>query len=128
ARIRKRQREFSQQRMLQDMAKADVVISNPIHLAVALQYDPVTMDALVCLAKGRDHAARRIREAARRYEVTWAEDRFLARALYASVDVGDPIPESLYDAVAEVLAFVWRLRGRHLGIAPDLSGLGQPHR
>jgi len=115
SRIRRRQRELAQARMLQEVRRADVVITNPTHYAVALRYDPETMDAPVCCAKGKDHMALRIRQIARECNVTWVEDRFLARSLYHAVDVGEPVPESLYEAVAEVLAFVWRLRNRTLG-------------
>lgn len=115
SRIRRRQRELAQARMLQEVRRADVVITNPTHLAVALRYDPETMDAPVCCAKGKDHLALRIRQIAKEHDVTWVEDRFLARSLYHAVDVGEAVPESLYQAVAEVLAFVWRLRNRGLG-------------
>ena len=119
ARIRRRQRELASMRMLQEVRRADVVITNPTHYAVALRYDPATMAAPVCCAKGKGHLALRIREIARQYGVTWVEDRFLARSLYQSVDVGEAVPEALYEAVAEVLAFVWRLRNRKLS---DLTG------
>lgn len=114
SRIRKRQRELAQARMLQEVRHADVVVVNPTHYAVALRYDPETMTAPVCCAKGRDWLALRIRELAKQYQVTWVEDRFLARSLYAAVEVGQPVPPALYGAVAEVLAFVWRLRGKTL--------------
>ncbi|HEY8449432.1 MAG TPA: EscU/YscU/HrcU family type III secretion system export apparatus switch protein [Bacillota bacterium] len=114
SRIRRRQRELAQARMLQEVRRADVVIFNPTHYAVALRYDPDTMAAPMCCAKGKDWMALRIREIARRYDITWVEDRFLARALYTAVEPGEMVPESLYQAVAEVLAFVWRLRGRTL--------------
>lgn len=114
ARIRKRQRELAQMRMLQDVAEADVVITNPTHYAVALKYDPEKMSAPVCCAKGKDWLALRIREIARQHNVTWVEDRYLARTLYGSVELGQPVPPALYKAVAEVLAFVWRLKGRSL--------------
>lgn len=119
ARIRRRQRELAAMRMLQEVRRADVVITNPTHYAVALRYDPATMAAPVCCAKGKGHMAVRIREVARQHGVTWVEDRFLARSLYQSVDVGEAVPEALYEAVAEVLAFVWRLRNRKWS---DLAG------
>lgn len=120
ARLRRRQRELSRRRMLLDVRRADVIVTNPTHLAVALRYDPATMAAPVVVAKGQGPMARLIRSVGRRYGVPWVEDRFLARALYGAVRVGEPIPESLYAAVAEVLAFVWRLRGR------SLADLGVP--
>lgn len=114
SRIRQRQREMVQARMFRDLAESDVVVTNPTHLAVALRYDPQTMAAPVVTAKGAGHLALRIREAARAYGIVWVQDKFLARALYRQVDIGEQVPESLYQAVAEVLAFVWRLRGRRI--------------
>lgn len=122
SRVRRRQRELLRRRMLLDVRRADVVVVNPTEFAVALRYDPETMAAPVVVAKGRDHMARLIRALARRFGVPWVEDRFLARTLFRSVEVGDPVPETLYAAVAEVLAFVWRLKGRSLR---DLTGGGR---
>lgn len=108
---RRRQRELARQRMIADVRRATVVVTNPDHYAVALRYVPEEMDAPVALAKGKGFLAQRIKEAARRHDVTVVEDPPLARALYRVVDVGKAIPEDLYQAVAEVLAFVWRLKG-----------------
>lgn len=114
SRMRRRQREIALGRMVRDVRKADVVVTNPTHVAVALQYDPQTMAAPVVLAKGAGRLAERIKEIAREHGVTIVENPPLARALYDTVAVGTQIPPDLYQAVAEVLAYVWRLRGRTL--------------
>lgn len=111
-RIRKRQREMAMRRMMQEVPKADVVITNPVHVAVALRYDAGKMDAPQVVAKGADYLARRIRQVAEQHGVTIMENPPLARALYARVEVGQTIPEDLYKAVAEVLAYVYRLKGK----------------
>ncbi|HJV89170.1 MAG TPA: flagellar biosynthesis protein FlhB [Holophagaceae bacterium] len=97
-------------RMLAEVPKATVIVTNPTHVAVALQYDEKTA-APVCLAKGLDHLALKIREKAKESGVTILERPELARALYRQVDVGKPIPGELYQAVAQVIAFVYRLKG-----------------
>lgn len=112
---RRRQREMAKRRMLQDVARAQVVVTNPDHYAVALRYSPDEMTAPMVVAKGRGYMAQRIKEVARRHGVAVYEDPPLARALYRMVEVGRSIPEELYQAVAEVLAFVWRLKGYHVG-------------
>jgi len=109
ARIRALQYEASRRRMLAEVPRADVVITNPTHYAVALKYEAGTA-APVVVAKGADFLAQKIREAAREARVPLVENRAVARALYATVEVGRPIPESLYQAVAEILAYVYRLR------------------
>ena len=111
-RIRQRQREMARQRMMQDVPKADVVVTNPTTYAVALQYDRAAMNAPALVAKGRGVVARRIREIAEERGVPIVENRPLARALYDLVEVGREIPEHLYKAVAEVLAFVYKLKGK----------------
>lgn len=110
--IRERQRRMALMRMMQDVPKADVVITNPTHFAVALQYDGSKMDAPVVVAKGQDYLALRIREIARKHDVVIMENKPLARALYERSEVGDMIPGDLFQAVAEVLAYVYRLKGR----------------
>ncbi len=100
----------ARRRMLAQVPKATVVVTNPTHVAVALRYDDRTA-APVCVAKGLDHLALNIRERAREAGVPILERPELARALYRSVDVDKPIPRELYQAVAQVLAFVYRLRG-----------------
>ena len=110
--IRRRMRKLrSFKRQLEDVAKATVVVTNPTHLAVALQYDQSLASPRV-LAKGADYQARRIREAARFAGVPIVENKPLARGLYAAVEAGDDIPLELYQAVAEVLAYVFSLRRR----------------
>jgi flagellar biosynthetic protein FlhB len=110
SRIRRRMREVSVRGMMKDMPKADVVITNPTHYAVALHYDKLKAAAPVVLAKGADYMAKRIKEAAIKHRVEIVENAELARALYRSVKIGKEIPAELYQAVAEVLAFVYRLR------------------
>ena len=110
-RIRNKMMEMSMQRMMQDVPKADVVITNPKHYAVAILYDKEVSDAPRVVAKGVDFAARKIREKAKEHNVHIVEDRQLARTLYATVDIGQVIPPELYQAVAEILAFVYKLRG-----------------
>ena len=112
ARIRERQRRMAIMRMMQEVPKADVIITNPTHFAVALQYDGTKMDAPRVVAKGQDYLALRIREIARAHDVVTMENKPLARALYERTEIGDTIPADLFQAVAEVLAYVYRLKGR----------------
>lgn len=112
ARIRRRQRELASRRMMQAVPTADVVVTNPVHLAVALKYDQATMEAPVVVAKGAGIVARRIKEVAEEHGVPVVEDVALARALYDGVELGQAIPVELYQAVADVLAFVYRMRRR----------------
>lgn len=109
-RIRTLQREFSQQRMMEATRTADVVITNPLHFAVALKYDAQAGKAPVVLAKGRDLIALQIRSVAIANDVAIFEAPPLARALYASTKIGMEIPENLYVSVAKVLAYVYQLR------------------
>jgi flagellar biosynthetic protein FlhB len=115
ARIRALQRQLARGRMLQDVPTADVVITNPTHLAIALSYRDAEMQAPLVVAKGADHIAARIREIARQHDVPLVENKPLAQALYRSVDVGMEIPAALFQAVAEVLAYIYRLRSRPAG-------------
>ncbi len=112
ARIRRIQIEMTRKRMLQEVPKANVVLVNPTHVAVALQYKTETMEAPVMVAKGADHVAERIREVARAYGVPIIRRPELARTIYSTVKLGAPIPETLYVAVAEILAMIYRLRHR----------------
>lgn len=112
ARIRSVQREAARKRMMQDVPKADVIVTNPTHIAVALKYDADSMAAPKVVAKGADLVAQRIKELGRKSGVPLVENVPLARALHKSVKVGKTVPRSLYQAVAEVLAYVYRLRGR----------------
>jgi flagellar biosynthetic protein FlhB len=112
SRVRTIQREMTKKRMMAAVKTADVVITNPTHLAVALKYDTTTMGAPVVVAKGAGLVAERIRELARHHGVAVVEHKFVARTLFKLVDVGKEIPNELYRAVAEILAFVYRARGR----------------
>ena len=109
-RQRQRMREVSQRRMMQDVPKADVVITNPTHYAVAIKYDAETAKAPIVLAKGEDFLAQKIKEAAKEHQIEIVENKPLARMLYANVDIGQEIPPELYQAVAEVLAMVYNTR------------------
>lgn len=110
ARVRALQREAARRRMMAEVPKADVVVTNPSHYAVALAYRNGEMRAPKVLAKGADHVAQRIRELASDAGVPLLEAPPLARALYQHTEIGDEIPEKLYNAVAEVLAYVFQLR------------------
>jgi flagellar biosynthetic protein FlhB len=110
--IREKQRRMAIQRMMQEVPKADVVITNPTHYAVALRYDAAEMDAPVVVAKGIDYLALRIREIAKESDVPIMENKPLARALYDRVEIGRMIPVDLFQAVAEILAYIYRLKGR----------------
>lgn len=112
SRIRERQRLLARRRMMQDVPKADVVIVNPTHLAIALQYDQSRSDAPVVLAKGQGYLAQRIKELAREHRISVIEDKPLAQALFKAVEIGQAIPPEFYQAVAEILAFVFRTRQR----------------
>lgn len=113
--IRQRQREMAQKRMMADVPKADVVITNPTTLAVAIKYEKGKMEAPVVLAKGKDKVAARIREIAEEHKIPVVENKPLAWALYESVEVGEAIPEKLYKGVAEVLAFVYGFKDKRKG-------------
>ncbi|MFT5662093.1 MAG: flagellar biosynthetic protein FlhB [Sulfurimonas sp.] len=108
AKIRQKQMEMSSQRMMSEVPKADVIITNPTHYAVALKYDE-TKHAPVIIAKGMDHIAQQIKKIARENEVHIVQNPPLARSLYDDVDLDHPIPEALYAAVAEVLAYVYKM-------------------
>ncbi len=110
--IRQKMQEASRRRMMQELPKADVVITNPTHYAVAIRYDSSEAEAPVVLAKGEDYLAGRIKEIARENDIEIVENKPLARMLYANVDVGQMVPPELYAAVAEVLAYVYKLKGR----------------
>ena len=109
---RARMMQASRRRMMQQLPQADVVITNPTHYAVAIKYDPELYDAPYVVAKGADYLAERIRQIARDNNVEIVENKPLARMLYANVDVDQIVPPELYQAVAEVLALVYRLQGR----------------
>ena len=100
--------------MMHEVPKADVVITNPVHYAVALKYEALVMNAPTCVAKGQDLVAQRIKEIAEENEVPVVENKPLARELYRRVEVGDEVPEDLFTAVAEVIAFVYRMKERKM--------------
>jgi flagellar biosynthetic protein FlhB len=110
ARIRRTQREMSQRRMMQDVPDADVVVTNPTHYAVALKYDTEKAGAPIVIAIGGDEIALQIRKIADRYEVPIVESPLLARSLYHTGEIGQQIPEQLFVAVAQVLAYVYQLK------------------
>lgn len=107
--IKQKQRALAMQRMMQEVPKADVIVTNPTHYAVALKYAE-GMTAPVVVAKGQDLVAQRIKEIAKEAKVVIVENKPLARALYAAAEVGDIVPQELYKSVAEVLAYVYRLK------------------
>jgi flagellar biosynthetic protein FlhB len=111
SRVRSVQRDMMRKRMMAAVPEADVVVTNPTHLAVALKYDQARMSAPIVVAKGAGHLAERIRAVARQHGVAVVENKFVARTLYKLVDIGREIPADLYRAVAEILAFVFRARG-----------------
>lgn len=110
--IRQRMMEASRRRMMQDLPKADVVITNPTHYAVAIRYDTNIADAPFVVAKGVDYLAQKIKEIAKEHHIEIMENKPLARSLYANVEIGEQIPQELYVAVAEVLAAVYRAQGK----------------
>ncbi|HEX5322375.1 MAG TPA: flagellar biosynthesis protein FlhB [Capsulimonadaceae bacterium] len=113
-RIRQKQRAIANKRMMQEVPKADVVITNPTHYAIALKYDAKSMGAPRVVAKGKDYIAQTIKDIARESNVPLVENRPLARALFRDVALGKEIPGVLYQAVAEVLAFVYRTHRKRL--------------
>ncbi len=112
SRIRQKQRQMSMRRMMQNMQNADVVITNPTHYAVALRYKEGKDAAPVVLAKGADFLAQKIKEKARELNITIVENKPVARALYAACEIGDLIPENMYQAIADILIYVYRQTNR----------------
>lgn len=111
-RIRQKMQEISNKRMMKQLPEADVVITNPTHLAVAIKYDKSADGAPVVIAKGADHLAAKIREVARENKIEIVENKPLARMLYFNVEIGQEVPRELYQMVAEVLAYVYRLKNQ----------------
>jgi flagellar biosynthesis protein FlhB len=111
-RIRQLQRSAARKRMMQQVPKATAVIVNPTHYAVALRYEPETMVAPVVIAKGKGYIALRIRETALDHQIPLIENPPLAQGLYKAVEIGHEIPPHLYKAVAEILAYIFRLTHR----------------
>ena len=105
---KRRMQEASQRRMMQDVPKADVVITNPTHFAVAIKYDADTNQAPVVIAKGQDYVAFRIKEIAKENNIHIVENKPLARMLFHNVDLGSEIPPELYQSVAEILALIYK--------------------
>ena len=123
ARIRSQQREIARKRMMSEVPKADVVVTNPTHFAVALKYDSEKMGAPQVVAKGMNLIAAKIRELATEHNVPIIELPPLARALHHNVEIGEGVPATLYTAVAEVMAYVYQLNsfmamGAAAGILP----------
>lgn len=112
ARLRQLRTERARRRMMQMVPQADVVITNPTHYSIALEYKPEVMDAPVCVAKGLDRVALKIREVAKEHDIMLYENPPLARALYDTVDLGETIPQEQYKAVAEVISFVFKAKGK----------------
>ncbi len=112
SRISQKQRQMSRMRMVQAVKDADVVITNPTHYAVALSYKEKENSAPVVVAKGKDYLAKSIREKAKEFNVEIVENRSVAQSLYFFCEVGDEVPEDLYKAVAEILAYVYKLKNK----------------
>lgn len=112
SKIKQRQREMAMQRMMQEVPNADVVITNPTHYAIAIKYDEEKMDAPFVVAKGVDFVAQKIKLIAKENDVTTIENRPLARALYDQTEIGQGIPEEFFKAIAEILAFVYKAKGK----------------
>jgi len=110
SKIKQRQREMAMRRMMQEIPNADVVITNPTHYAIALKYDENSMEAPKVVAKGTDFVAQKIKLIAKENNVVMVENRPLARAMYDKVEIGDFVPEEFFKAVAEVLAYVYRIK------------------
>lgn len=110
SKIKEKQRQMAMRRMMQDVPKADVIITNPTHFAIALKYDKEMYDAPYVVAKGADLIAKNIKDIAKKHGVPTVENRHLAQTLYNTVEIGQVIPEELFQAVAEVLAYVYSLR------------------
>lgn len=111
AKIKQKQRQMAMSRMMQSIPDADVIITNPTHYAIAIVYKPEDMGAPKVVAKGIDNIAFKIKEIAAKHEITTVENKWLARSLYHQVEIGDPVPSDLYHAVAEVLAYVYKIKG-----------------
>lgn len=110
--IRRKMQEASRRRMMQALPEADVVITNPTHLAVAIKYDKEEAEAPIVVAKGADYLANRIKEVAGEHAIEIVENKPLARMLYYNVEIGEQIPPELYQTVAEILAYVYGLQGK----------------
>ena len=125
--IRQKQREIAQRASIQAVPKADFVVTNPTHYSVALRYDDQTMAAPQVVAMGADLVALKIREVAKAHDIPVLESPMLARALYAHAEIDQTIPSTLYTAVAQVLAYVYRLKAAMHGQGEAPGALVQPH-
>lgn len=112
SKIKERQRQMSMRRMMSEIPSADVIITNPTHYSIAIKYDEEKASAPYVIGKGVDHIALKIREIAKAHDVAIVENRPLARSLYDLVEINEEIPEEFYQAVAEVLAYVYRLENK----------------
>ncbi|MBW1708858.1 MAG: flagellar biosynthesis protein FlhB [Deltaproteobacteria bacterium] len=112
ARIRTVQRDMARKRMMAAVPEADVVVTNPVHLAVALKYDPLESEAPMVVAKGQSIIAERIKDIAKEHDIPIVENKPLAQGLYKSVEIGEIIPIEFYQAVADVLAYVYQIKGK----------------
>lgn len=124
SRLRERMREILRRNMMQNVPKADVIITNPTHFAIALQWDSATMTAPTVIAKGQDLIAQRIKEVAANAGVPLVENKPLARALYASVDIGDQIPQEYWELVSRILAEIYKLSGKAAGVGSPRAVVG----
>lgn len=116
-RIRQIQKEMSKKRMIKDIKNADVIVTNPTHISIVLKYDSETMVSPLIVGKGQDFMAMKIREIAKEYNIPIVENVLLARTLYKTVKVGQPVPRNMYKAVAEVLAFIYKLKKKRKALA-----------
>ena len=121
-RLRQIRQDRARNRMMQAVPEADVVVTNPTHFAIALKYKPADMAAPVLVAKGADLVAQRIRELAEEHDIAIVENPPLARALYASVELDAEVPAEHYQAVAEVISYVWGLKGRSMPVETPRAG------
>lgn len=110
SRIKQRQREMAMRRMMQEVPSADVIITNPTHYAIAIKYDDGKMDAPIVVAKGVDFIAQKIKMIAKEQDIVTVENRPLARALYDQVEIDEAVPEEFFKAIAEILAYVYRIQ------------------
>ncbi len=112
SRIRRLQMDAAKKRMMQEVPRADVVVTNPVHLAVAVKYDSLVMNAPQVLAKGAELIAEKIKAVAGENDIPVVENKELAQSLYKNVEIGEEVPSDFYQAIAEVLAYVYRLKGK----------------
>lgn len=110
SKIKQQQREMAMRRMMQEIPEADVVITNPTHFAIALKYDETKSDAPIVVAKGVDFLAQKIKKIAKEHDVVTVENRALARALYYQTELGQTVPDEFFKAIAEILAYVYRIK------------------